>query len=170
MADLINAVDRQRARRYLGWSGRYVQIYTDLEHAFQQVNAQQTPEQQQLALDVIDVLNRLDVLRNKIDGTPTTATTDGRATQDGNGFVQLTNDGLTSKQKYAQVEDVKYAGRDGLQALYERGNQMVQELAALMGVRARRRYFSTTEADLPHVASPLSSGLGQTLGNQIRLG
>lgn len=117
---------KQQCRRYLGYSGRYHQVQTELEQAMNAVN------EPYLEADITLVLDQLLAVDKQLIGSAT------------NSYA----DGVKKRQKFTRAEEVTYAGPQEAAALRSEGRMLVGRLSALFKVPPQADVFGGSPASM----------------------
>ena len=95
----LSALRKQQARKYLGWSGRYHQIVTELENALNAVNS--TGADPEYQADIEQTLDQLLAVDKQLIGSAGSAYADG----------------AKKRQQLTKAEEVSFAGPQEMAAL-----------------------------------------------------
>lgn len=114
---------RQQCRKYLGYSGRFHQVQTELEMALNSVDAQ---NDSYLEADITGTLDALIAVDAQLFGTSANEFADGQKT----------------RTKFTRVEDVSFAGPQERAELSSQGRTLVGRLASLLGCPPKSDVFA----------------------------
>lgn len=119
----LTSTQKQSIRLYLGWTGRWHQVQTEMEQCLNAVDAAADAD---LEAQVVVILAQLAAVDKQLFGTGSSDYADGSK----------------KRQKFTRVEDVWFATGAERASLQAEGRILVGRLSALLGIAPKQDVFS----------------------------